>query len=684
MLASGIPSKFQIPWANSAGGAYVRPIPTASQIGIQAGAASLTDGFPPATMTPVASGGVPPFGQDMNGILKQLTQWVQWYQAGGPIGYDGTYSASIGGYPKGTILASATFGYQWLNTVDANTTDPDTGGAGWVSINLVTAATGIYNVKAAPFNAAGNGSTDDTAAIQAACNAAAAAGGLVFVPPGQYLVSATIILTTLMIGTNSNLTNASHPCEIITTTNINGPVIQLASGGIQPGLQHISVRGFNSNAVLGSCVQLAANGCYVSDVTTLNGKYGLEIVANALDHFIEYVRVSNTYKSLIYVNGNGYFKRCSFDMGNSNIGSGSQTTLPLWQANHNYTVPGQAVHVGNGTGSGGLILFLITPGVSGPNPPSTATYSYGSGGNITDGGAVWGVDAPYLNTFSAVYIDTLVSQVFFEQCDMSGDMWNSVYVAGGGTSGLPGDIWLSQCTLNPIYYGMQASSGSSIHIDQCDIRMLVSDGTSACVNLQGTFLGVFTIVNSDLINFPGCYGLLVASLTSVAGSADIKMLGCESMGGGIAVSIGAGVSGFIINGNALGAAAGNFLANVTAIIIGNNCSDFSVSDNICAAAVVTIGTGCSAGFVKDNPGYNPVGRVAISPGASPWTYQAGASPETIYLSSTLLITDVHQSNGVTSGAVLPASAASTPIELSPFDTITTTYTGTLSAGRYIH
>jgi len=62
MLSTSIPPKFPIPFANAAGPSFIRPIPTASQIGIQDGAASLTDGFPPDCFTPVVAGGTPPFG----------------------------------------------------------------------------------------------------------------------------------------------------------------------------------------------------------------------------------------------------------------------------------------------------------------------------------------------------------------------------------------------------------------------------------------------------------------------------------------------------------------------------------------------------------------------------------------------------------------------------------------------
>jgi hypothetical protein len=134
MQDSGIPVKFPIPWGNAAGSGYIRPIPQASQIGVQGGAASLTDGFPPLCAIQLPAGGVPPWMQDHNGILKQITQWLQWQQAGAPIGYDSAFSTAIGGYPKGALLASATLGGYWVSTVDNNTSNPDTGGANWLSL----------------------------------------------------------------------------------------------------------------------------------------------------------------------------------------------------------------------------------------------------------------------------------------------------------------------------------------------------------------------------------------------------------------------------------------------------------------------------------------------------------------------------------------------------------------------
>ena len=159
MLATNVPPKFNIPFANAAGGSYITyPLPQLSQIGIADGRASLTDGFPPLNFLPLTAGGVPPFGQDMNGIIKQITLWNQWQSAGGPIIYDAVFAAAIGGYPKGGQLASSlTPGTIWVSTVDGNATNPDSmSAANWVPVNDLAASQlqpGNYAVDTGATNA---------------------------------------------------------------------------------------------------------------------------------------------------------------------------------------------------------------------------------------------------------------------------------------------------------------------------------------------------------------------------------------------------------------------------------------------------------------------------------------------------------------------------------------------------
>lgn len=144
MQTSDIPVRMPTPFAASAGGAYTHVVPIPSQIGTTDGAASFTTGFPPLTFLPESAGGVPPFGQDMNGLFNAITAWNRWQQAGAPVIYNTAFATAINGYPKGAILAgtgSTPFGYFWVSTADNNTTDPDAGGANWLAWSPLGGAT---------------------------------------------------------------------------------------------------------------------------------------------------------------------------------------------------------------------------------------------------------------------------------------------------------------------------------------------------------------------------------------------------------------------------------------------------------------------------------------------------------------------------------------------------------------
>jgi len=149
MQSSNVPGKIVLPFAATGG---KRAIPTASQVGITPGAASLTDGFPPLTRTALSAGGVPPSGVDMNGILYELSDVIRWANAGGGYAYDGTFAAdtNVGGYPKGArVMRSDGLGY-WINTTENNTTDPEATGAaaaGWVP-DFTSGATSITMTSA--------------------------------------------------------------------------------------------------------------------------------------------------------------------------------------------------------------------------------------------------------------------------------------------------------------------------------------------------------------------------------------------------------------------------------------------------------------------------------------------------------------------------------------------------------
>lgn len=120
------PSQIVTPWAESG---LKNAIPqNADPIN---GLAGFDQGFPAINMVPKTAGGIPPFGQDFNGIFYDLTLAMQYLQAGGSFPYDGVWASAVGGYPVGALVSRTDNQGLWRSTVANNTTDPEAGGAGW-------------------------------------------------------------------------------------------------------------------------------------------------------------------------------------------------------------------------------------------------------------------------------------------------------------------------------------------------------------------------------------------------------------------------------------------------------------------------------------------------------------------------------------------------------------------------
>lgn len=121
-------------------GGVTLPIPRDSQVGVVVGAASFEDGFPAATMVdPEDEGGMPPFGQDMNGILYMITAYIALMQAGQRVTFRPDAAAEFAGYAVGAEVTSTTPGRVWMNAVDGNTTDPDIDPTDWASSDPLSA-----------------------------------------------------------------------------------------------------------------------------------------------------------------------------------------------------------------------------------------------------------------------------------------------------------------------------------------------------------------------------------------------------------------------------------------------------------------------------------------------------------------------------------------------------------------
>lgn len=106
------------------------------------------------------------------------------------------------------------------------------------------------NVKLPPFNAKGDRTTDDTAAIQAAYNAVPTSGGTVVWPAGTYLISATIFI-------KPNTTTLGYGAVVWPNTTIwNNPSFTPAPDGFVPNKQCFCNANWNVSSLTDSNISI--------------------------------------------------------------------------------------------------------------------------------------------------------------------------------------------------------------------------------------------------------------------------------------------------------------------------------------------------------------------------------------------------------------------------------------------
>uniref|UniRef100_UPI00265AC648 phage tail protein n=1 Tax=Neisseria blantyrii TaxID=2830647 RepID=UPI00265AC648 len=119
------PKLLSKPWASDG---LKNSIPTTRNGGMPQEGATYADGFPSITMTPISTGGKPPSGKDMNGVLYEISAHTVWQNQGGRYRFDQAFCDAVGGYPKGAVLINDTLDTEYISLVDANTHNPNNGG----------------------------------------------------------------------------------------------------------------------------------------------------------------------------------------------------------------------------------------------------------------------------------------------------------------------------------------------------------------------------------------------------------------------------------------------------------------------------------------------------------------------------------------------------------------------------
>lgn len=296
-----------------------------------------------------------------------------------------------------------------------------------------------------------------------------------------------------------------------------------------------------------------------------------------------------------------------------------------------------------------------------------------------------------LNVSDAQNIDvgdsTVINSTFFNFSTYVGTGTAITYQSAGGLRVINNKFG---ATLNGVYFNYATDSGS---VTPNTAQLLITGNSFD--TMTGNAVALLRQTNTDIFNsvvisnnvFPDCFSSINIPLDVNGNWLDhVTITGNVIVTPATASAVGItlnSITNFAVTGNSLQ----NNSTTGTGITIGSTATSGMVALNNLASPAVAwqnaIFTASSSVSIMNNLGFNPLGQSYLSPGASPWTYTNGAEPREVFLSASTGLTSVQTGGNNT----LPASAgANVPftIELSPFQSIVITYTGTLSATSYTH
>lgn len=129
------PDLILIPFGKNATPGTIDPIPKTRGPGDDPQQATWDEGFPLVTMTPLAAGGIPPKGQDFNGVLKAISEHTVFTERGGQFKWSAAYVTASGGYSIGDVIQADDGLNSYVSLVNTNTanfnTTPAAIGVSW-------------------------------------------------------------------------------------------------------------------------------------------------------------------------------------------------------------------------------------------------------------------------------------------------------------------------------------------------------------------------------------------------------------------------------------------------------------------------------------------------------------------------------------------------------------------------
>jgi hypothetical protein len=435
------------------------------------------------------------------------------------------------------------------------------------------------------------GSIDVTAAIQAAINVVQVNGGVVYLPQGQYKISATLAVAD--VGTGVYIQGAGVGTTTILPTALVTVALKFGvAGTINQGFSNLTIDCKNAT----SCTAVQVNNIefFCADNFLINqANIGISIVGGVVQFYTRWnINRSISYGVLIVGGGDQYFDTgimSNVGFIQAVVGINIQNSGGVWLSNLDIISQGNGILLDPGNGQSVDWLFAV---------------------NVAfDTNAQSGINIQPSGTGSVLGCD-------FTACWSASGSSFGVFIGGTGTTN--GVRFNGLRCQNNQQHGIVLSSGSTIsntNISNCDVS-----GNGAPISPWSSAVQYST---GNLVTLSGTtYQCVAASLNNSPPNATFWSVFVPSAYNGILV--GANVSAFTIQGNRVGAESGYTATQATGIIVSAGSSNnYSIQGNDVRGNSVTglsdSGTGTTK-IVSGNLGYNPIGSVAITVGASPFTF----------------------------------------------------------------
>lgn len=519
------------------------------------------------------------------------------------------------GYFSDIFLASGAYRFRLTTSADAQIWQADNIEGGSTALPLTGGTmTGFITLHADPtqplhavtkqyvdnkftasvkdYGAVGNGSTDDTAAVQAAVDAVIAAqGGSLYFPRGSYLVTSTIVVDPSLAPQGSASVRLFGEGRLRSSlfSNVAG-VRVLEFRGARGSLEHMSI--FNNTFTttvdlmrLNNTSQFAMDNCYLqggANCLLIQGNACTDSnITNCSFTFATGSAQVRLFRSSAGTHGAHRFRGCIFNQGWP-VQSPTAANFKGARANTTAYNVGDVVEITFSSVS--YRIQCRVAGTSGGSAPTTPSW-YGT--DITDGTVQWRLVGS--TAFRGVLFDSLTYYNWLHQCDVTGPYNVGISFEDTTASGAqPQTCWVAQCTIHgPITTGISVGNGArNIHALECGILPL--NDVSAGSGKIAIFLG-----NGQSNYVRGCDGYDFETGIQVNG-ANSDISHNSFTGGTFGIDIAGGATSNRVIGNHVGSRAVGG-ANTTGIRLQSGATRHIVTNNFAFGATTPINDASGSG-----------------------------------------------------------------------------------------